>query len=133
MFLVPQTAVAQGEQGARVMTVGADNKTTPRPVQAGEWQGKDWVILGGLKAGDKVIIDNLIKLKPGMPVKPRAGRASWRRQTGRRWQERLSHVQIFINRPIFASVISIIIVIAGLVALQVLPIAQYPQIARPPW
>src|SRR5574343_762039 len=72
VFLVPQTAVAQGEQGARAMTGGADNKATPRPVQAGEWQGKDWVILGGLKAGDKVIIDNLIKLKPGMPVKPRA-------------------------------------------------------------
>lgn len=32
VFLVPQTAVAQGEQGARVMTVGADNKATPRPV-----------------------------------------------------------------------------------------------------
>ncbi|HNX71960.1 efflux RND transporter permease subunit, partial [Rivihabitans pingtungensis] len=39
--------------------------------------------------------------------------------------------RFFINRPIFASVISIIIVIAGLVALQVLPIAQYPQIAPP--
>jgi HAE1 family hydrophobic/amphiphilic exporter-1/multidrug efflux pump len=39
--------------------------------------------------------------------------------------------QFFINRPIFASVISIIIVIAGLVASQVLPIAQYPQIAPP--
>jgi membrane fusion protein (multidrug efflux system) len=39
-------------------------------VQAGEWRGKDWVILGGLKAGDKVIIDNLIKLRPGAPVAP---------------------------------------------------------------
>jgi HAE1 family hydrophobic/amphiphilic exporter-1/multidrug efflux pump len=39
--------------------------------------------------------------------------------------------EFFINRPIFASVISIIIVIAGLVASQVLPIAQYPQIAPP--
>ena len=39
--------------------------------------------------------------------------------------------RFFINRPIFASVISIIIVIAGLVASQVLPIAQYPQIAPP--
>ncbi len=39
--------------------------------------------------------------------------------------------KFFINRPIFASVISIIIVIAGLVAMQVLPIAQYPQIAPP--
>ncbi len=39
--------------------------------------------------------------------------------------------KFFINRPIFASVISIIIVIAGLVAAQVLPVAQYPQIAPP--
>jgi membrane fusion protein (multidrug efflux system) len=39
-------------------------------VQVGEWRGKDWVILGGLKAGDKVIIDNLIKLRPGAPVAP---------------------------------------------------------------
>ena len=39
--------------------------------------------------------------------------------------------KFFINRPMFASVISIIIVIAGLVASQVLPIAQYPQIAPP--
>ncbi|MBK7462276.1 MAG: multidrug efflux RND transporter permease subunit [Betaproteobacteria bacterium] len=39
--------------------------------------------------------------------------------------------RFFINRPIFASVISIVIVIAGLVASRVLPIAQYPQIAPP--
>lgn len=39
--------------------------------------------------------------------------------------------KFFINRPIFASVISIIIIIAGLVASRVLPIAQYPQIAPP--
>ena len=39
--------------------------------------------------------------------------------------------KFFINRPIFASVVSIIIVIAGLVASQVLPVAQYPQISPP--
>jgi membrane fusion protein (multidrug efflux system) len=52
------------------MLAGADNKVAPRPVQAGEWLGKDWVILGGLKAGDKVIVDNLMKLRPGAPVAP---------------------------------------------------------------
>ena len=69
-FLVPQTAVLQTEQGTLVMTVGAENKVAPRPVKAGEWYGKDWVILGGLNAGDKVIVDNLIKLRPGAPVEP---------------------------------------------------------------
>ncbi|MGF1643301.1 MAG: efflux RND transporter permease subunit [Thiotrichales bacterium] len=39
--------------------------------------------------------------------------------------------RFFIGRPIFASVISIIIVIAGLVASFTLPVAQYPEIAPP--
>lgn len=70
VFLVPQSAVLQTEQGTLVMTVGAENKVAPRPIKAGEWYGKDWVVLGGLNAGDKVIIDNLIKLRPGVPVNP---------------------------------------------------------------
>ncbi len=39
--------------------------------------------------------------------------------------------KFFILRPIFASVIAIILVLAGLVALKTLPIAQYPEIAPP--
>ena len=39
--------------------------------------------------------------------------------------------RFFIERPIFASVIAIIITLAGLVAFQVLPVAQYPEIAPP--
>ncbi len=37
----------------------------------------------------------------------------------------------FIRRPIFATVVSIIIVLAGLVAIRVLPVAQYPEISPP--
>jgi len=72
VYLVPQSAVLQTEQGTLVMTAGPENKVAPRPVKAGEWYGKDWVILGGLNAGDKVIVDNLIKLRPGMPVEPKS-------------------------------------------------------------
>jgi multidrug efflux pump len=39
--------------------------------------------------------------------------------------------QFFINRPIFASVLSIILVLAGFVAYRALPVAQYPEIAPP--
>ncbi|MCV4600570.1 efflux RND transporter permease subunit, partial [Escherichia coli] len=39
--------------------------------------------------------------------------------------------KFFIERPIFAAVLSIVIVLAGLVALRILPIAQYPEIAPP--
>lgn len=70
VFLVPQSAVVQMEQGRLVMLAGPDNKVLPRPVQAGEWHGKDWVILGGLEAGDRVIVDNLMKLRPGASVAP---------------------------------------------------------------
>ena len=39
--------------------------------------------------------------------------------------------RFFIDRPIFAAVLSIFIVIAGLASMRVLPIAQYPEIAPP--
>ena len=39
--------------------------------------------------------------------------------------------EFFIHRPVFASVVAIIIVLAGLVAAKLLPLAQYPEIAPP--
>ncbi|HEX6295854.1 MAG TPA: multidrug efflux RND transporter permease subunit, partial [Burkholderiales bacterium] len=39
--------------------------------------------------------------------------------------------RFFIHRPVFAGVIAIVIVLAGLVAAQLLPVAQYPEIAPP--
>jgi membrane fusion protein (multidrug efflux system) len=43
-----------------------------RPVVVGNWVGQDWVVLSGLKAGEKVAIDNIIKLRPGALVSPHA-------------------------------------------------------------
>lgn len=40
-------------------------------------------------------------------------------------------VKFFINRPIFATVLALIMVVAGLVTLHILPIAQYPEITPP--
>jgi len=72
VFLVPQSAVLQTDKGRLVMLAGEGDKVTPRPVQTAEWYGSDWIITSGLQAGDKVIIDNLIKLRPGMVVAPKA-------------------------------------------------------------
>ena len=71
VFLVPQAAVMQTEQARLVMLADADNKVAPRPVETAEWQGSDWVVTKGLQAGDRVIVDNLMKLRPGAPVAPR--------------------------------------------------------------
>ncbi|WP_119153405.1 efflux RND transporter periplasmic adaptor subunit [Caldimonas tepidiphila] len=73
--LVPQAAVMQGEQGRMVWTV-RDGKATPTPVQVGGWVGQDWAIRGGLKEGDQVIVNNLMKLRPGAPVAPQAAGAA---------------------------------------------------------
>jgi membrane fusion protein (multidrug efflux system) len=70
VFLVPQVAMLQNDTGRSVMVADAENKVTPRPVQTAEWRGQEWVVVGGLQAGDKVIVDNLIKLRPGMLVAP---------------------------------------------------------------
>ena len=69
-MLVPQQAVMQGDQSRIVMTVGPENKVTPKPVQVGGWQGADTVITSGLAEGDVVIVDNLVKLRPGVVVQP---------------------------------------------------------------
>lgn len=76
VFLVPQAAVTQTEQGYLVFVADTENKAAPRPVQVGEWQDRDWVILGGLQAGDRVIVDNLMKLRPGAPVAPHPPQAA---------------------------------------------------------
>lgn len=79
-IVVPQRAVLDMPQGKLVMLVGKGKDggpvVEPRPVQVGEWvalpgegpQSKGWVITGGLKAGDQVILDNFPKLRPGAPV-----------------------------------------------------------------
>lgn len=75
VFLVPQTAVLTGEQGKFVFVAeqGEDGKAVAgvRPIQVGQWSGENWVVSSGLKQGDRVIVDNLIKIRPGAPVAPK--------------------------------------------------------------
>ena len=72
VFLVPQTAVMQAEAGYMLFVLDTEGKAALRPVQLGDWIGSDWVVLGGLAAGDRVIVDNLLKLRPGAVVSPLA-------------------------------------------------------------
>ena len=67
-FVVPQSAVLQSDQGRFMWILGPENKALQRPVETGAWLGTDWIIKGGLKAGDKLIVDNLLRLRPGVTV-----------------------------------------------------------------
>jgi len=75
-YLVPQAAVTQTERARSVWIAGTDGKAVQRTVQTSNWLGNDWIVTAGLNPGDLVIVDNLIKLKPGMAVQPRAAEAS---------------------------------------------------------
>ena len=66
--LVPQRAVLEGPQGKFVYVVDEKSTAQPRPVELGEWVGSDWIVTGGLKTGDRVVIDGVMKIGPGAPV-----------------------------------------------------------------
>ena len=67
---LPQQAVTRGAAGDSVLVVGADNKPVPRKITVGASQGNDWVVMGGLAAGERVIVDGFQKMMPGAPVNP---------------------------------------------------------------
>ena len=73
-YVVPQAAVINGERGKAVWTV-KDGKALPAPVEVGAWVGNGWAVRKGLSEGDTVIVDNLLKLRPGAPVAPHAASA----------------------------------------------------------
>jgi membrane fusion protein, multidrug efflux system len=66
---VPQRAVLEGPQGKFVYVVNEKSQAEPRPVEAGEWTENTWVITAGLKPGERVIVDGVMRLGPGAPVK----------------------------------------------------------------
>jgi membrane fusion protein (multidrug efflux system) len=60
--------VLEGPKEKYVYVVNAESKAEPRPVQVGEWAGDGWIIESGLKAGERVIVDGVMKIGPGAPV-----------------------------------------------------------------
>jgi membrane fusion protein, multidrug efflux system len=66
--LVPQRAVLEGPQGKFVYVVDDMSTAQPRPVEVGEWAGSDWIVTAGLKGGERVIVDGVMKIGPGAPV-----------------------------------------------------------------
>jgi membrane fusion protein (multidrug efflux system) len=67
-IVVPQRAVLEGPKEKFVYVVNAESKVEPRPVQVGEWAGDGWIIESGLKQGERVIVDGVMKIGPGAPV-----------------------------------------------------------------
>jgi membrane fusion protein (multidrug efflux system) len=63
-IVVPQRAVLESPKGKYVYVVGAESKAEPRPVEVGEWAPPDgWIINSGLKPGERVVVDGVMKLQ----------------------------------------------------------------------
>lgn len=80
VFVVPQTAVMTNDQGKFVYVAEKDKSGNTvaaiRFIQAGGWQGMNWIVLSGLKVGEQVIVDNLLKVQPGAAIQPHAAGAT---------------------------------------------------------
>jgi membrane fusion protein (multidrug efflux system) len=69
-LLVPQRAVARDARGqTTAMVVDANNQVERRIVQVSRTIRDQWLVEGGLAAGDRVIVEGLQKVRPGMPVR----------------------------------------------------------------
>ena len=69
-ILAPQQGITRDAKGnATALVVDADNKVAQRAVETGDTYGDKWLVLSGLKAGDKLIVEGTGKVAPGQTVK----------------------------------------------------------------
>lgn len=67
-LVIPQEAVTELQGSQMVGVVDRDGKVTMRPVKMGERSGAMWQVLEGLKQGEKVVVQGMMKVRPGVPV-----------------------------------------------------------------
>ena len=68
--LVPQRAIQELQGAKTVLTVDAQNKVQVRTIKVGDKSDNYYIVLEGLKAGDRVIVEGIQKAKPGNEVRP---------------------------------------------------------------
>jgi membrane fusion protein, multidrug efflux system len=69
-IVVPNRAVSQGPQGPSVFVVGDNSTAQVRPIRLGEEVAGGWIVAQGLSGGEQVVVDGVIRVRPGAPVKP---------------------------------------------------------------
>jgi len=77
-ILVPQRAIQQLQNMQSVYTVGANNQVEMRVITTAERSGDNWIVTQGLKPGDRVIVEGLLRVRPGMQVNPQPYRPGQR-------------------------------------------------------
>ena len=154
-LMVPDESIVTDQTRQVVYVIGPEDTIAQKVVQPGRLLGGLRVIRSGLEAGDRVVISGVQRARPGRKVAVtqgtvtafpvgrfagrdqhaedsagRSGRNLGAARAGR--QEvavRLSH--FFIERPIFAAAVSVVITLVGVISYFTLPVDQYPNIAPP--
>ena len=145
-LLIDDRAIGTDQKQKYLLTVNQDNVVEYRRVNVGRLLDGLRVIESGLKPDDMVIVKGVQRARPGLQgaahgrreacrrntiawARRSFGRPTTRRRATRSLPAMFSH--FFIDRPILASVPSILITLVGLVAVFLLPVAQYPEITPP--
>ncbi len=68
-MLVPKTAIVQGPQGAAVYILDAGDTAQLRPVKLDRELPQGWIVAEGLKPGDRIVADGVIRVRPAAKVK----------------------------------------------------------------
>lgn len=69
-LLVPVEAIQEVQGAQSVLVVGKDNRVEFRSITAAETVGNERIVESGIQAGERVIVQGLQKVRPGMPVTP---------------------------------------------------------------
>jgi membrane fusion protein (multidrug efflux system) len=75
-IVVPERAVSQGPQGPFVYVLDANNVAQVRPVQLDRELAGGWMVREGLQAGERIVVDGVIRVRPGTPVRPAVSAAA---------------------------------------------------------
>jgi multidrug efflux pump subunit AcrA (membrane-fusion protein) len=76
-LLVPEAAVVTDQSMKLLFTVAADGTVVPKPVELGQLaEGSLRIIRSGIDANDQVVINGLLRARPGQKVTPQPGTIS---------------------------------------------------------
>ena len=136
--VIREDALSTDLTGKFVLVVGKDNIIERRTVTLGDKTDDGLIVVtSGLDGSETYVTKGIQKARPGAPVTIRKPPSAPRRRTGappptarKRGTEPMIS-RFFIDRPVFATVVAIIMMILGGVSVLVLPIEQYPDIAPP--
>ena len=128
-LLVPDAALGSDQGGRYLLVVNKDNIVEQRTVQPGQLIGDLRVIEQGVTKDDRVVIGGIMRAIPARRSTPNSAR---RHRTRSRHSSNPAMIsKFFIERPVFANVIAILMILIGAVALYDLPISQYPDVVPP--